>query len=151
MPENALFGYIHWLDLQNSAGVNLDGITVRAGQITGFSQIQTAGELVLYRSRITLTQNETYTGDIALYDCYLDCNGYEFQTSIGGNLEQRDGLVNLDGGTLHVGGDYSMLCNSILQMIQPDDLLQVAGNYYLIILKRDITFLMEQDDFTKEN
>ena len=34
---------------------------------------------------------------------------------------------------------------------QPDDLLQVAGNYYLIILKRDITFLMEQDDFTKEN
>ncbi|MDE6852489.1 MAG: hypothetical protein K2J67_08370, partial [Lachnospiraceae bacterium] len=129
IPETAYFGYIKWLDLQNAAGVNFDGITVRAGQITGFSQIQTAGELVLYQSRITLTQNETYAGDIALYDSYLDCNGYEFRISDGGNLEQRDGLVNLDYGTLHVSGDYSMLCNSILQMIRSDDLLQVAGNF----------------------
>lgn len=83
----------------------------------------------MYESRVTLTRDEEFSGTVTMSDSYLDCNGYEFRTSNGGNLEQTDGLVNLDHGTLYVDGEYVLHCNSILQMIQADDLLQVKGKF----------------------
>ena len=106
--------------MQSSAGVNFGGASLYADQIIGFSKIQSGGVLSLYKSRVTLTQDESFAGTVTMYDSYLDCNGYEFRTSDVGNLEQSNGLVNLDHGTLYVDGEYVLHCNSILQMIQAE-------------------------------
>ncbi len=129
VPDNVLFGEAACIDMRSSIGVDFCGASLKANQIIGFSKIQSGGMLNLYKSRVTLIQDEEFSGIITMSDTYLDCNGYEFRISDGGNLEQTDGLVNLDHGTLYVDGDYILHCNSILQMIQMDDLLQVKGNF----------------------
>ncbi|MDE6853411.1 MAG: cellulose binding domain-containing protein, partial [Lachnospiraceae bacterium] len=129
VPNDVLFGKAACIDMQSSAGVDFRGASLKADQIIGFSKIQTEGMLDLYESRVTLIRNEEFSGSITMSGTYLDCNGFEFRLSGGGTLEQWDGLVNLDHGTLYVDGDYIMRCGSILQMIRPDDLLQVRGNF----------------------
>ncbi len=129
MPEEKEFGPVRRLDMRDAAEVNLNGIVVQAKQIAGFSQLRTSRELVLKDSMVILEQNETYSGNISMFDSYLACNGYTFCITDGGNLEQMEGVVKPDHGTLYVDGNYSMVGNSILQMIQPDDLLQVKGDF----------------------
>ena len=129
VPESQKFGMADCIDVRNSSGVDFGSAAISAGQITGFSGIRADGALVLQDSRITLTQDESYSGDLILYGSYLDCNGYQFCLSDGGTLEQMGGLVNLDYGTLSVDGDYILHGNSILQMIRAEDLLQVRGSF----------------------
>ena len=62
------------------------GASLKADQIIGFSKIQSGGMLTLYGSRVTLTQDESFSGGVTLRDTYLDCNGYEFRISGGGAL-----------------------------------------------------------------
>lgn len=69
----------------------------------------------MYESRVTLTLDESISVRITLRDTYLGCNGHEFRTFNGGNLEQWDELVNLDHGTLYVEGDYILRCKSAAQ------------------------------------
>ena len=73
------------------------------------------------KMNVILSGNEIQTGEMLKL--------HEFCLSGGGTLEQWDGLVNLDHGTLYVDGDYILRCNGILQMIQEDDLLRVKGSF----------------------
>ena len=84
----------------------------------------------MYESRVTLTRDEEFSGTVTMSDSYLDCNGYEFRTSNGGNLEQTDGLVNLDHGTLYVDGEYVLHCSSVSVRTERATYLCLKGGTY---------------------
>ena len=52
----------------------------------------------------TLTEDETYEGDLVFIGDCLDLNGYKLNVT--GNLIQTNGTIKLNGGTLKVEKDY---------------------------------------------
>ena len=120
--------YLRNLRLKNTSE---DGIYFESLYLTGsmdpgdsvYSMGEGAGVL-----GYTLTEDETYKGDLLLTGGLLDLNGHELVVT--GNLIQSSGTLRINAGTLRIGGDYKQTNESgILEMTDPSDSVIVGGNF----------------------
>ena len=86
---------------------------------------------------LQLTQDVTINGDLTLHH-NLDLNG--FQLKVMGKLVHANGLLHINGGKLEVRRDYRQqdrlsdgsfgMSWGILKMVNPQDKMQVNGDFY---------------------
>lgn len=100
----------------------------------------------------TLTQDETFNGDLVLIGDTLDLNGHTL--TVTGNLLQASGNINVNGGTLDVKGDYTMQYRTntdgedivrgsggLLKMVNEKDHVIVGGTFLMSSLHNHEKYL----------
>ncbi|MCH5267591.1 MAG: hypothetical protein J1E62_04520, partial [Lachnospiraceae bacterium] len=128
--KDAEFGSVASIDMRQSDVVSFSCRSIHTMKIRGFSHIKTDesnNALMLCNSSIHLEEDDSYNGDIMLFNSNFDCNGKSFHIS--GSLEQTDSTMILNGGGLYIGKHYSIMGNGYLRMTQESELLHVDGTF----------------------
>ena len=119
---------VQWnnLDMHQAKKVHFTNPIIYAENgMSGFDKIENQ-TITLKNSRISLTGNEEYEGEIVFINSIVNMENYAFHVK--GNVDMISSTLNLNEGTFHTDGLH-FVGKSILQMTNPHDLLWVEGDF----------------------
>ncbi len=117
------------LEITNPSKVYFTDPTLSLEGVSGLQYIEN-DMLVLKDWFVRLQADDVFYGDLTLWDGGLDCNGKKLHVT--GDLTQLSAYVDLNKGNLKIAGDYTINGQSILNMVNAADLLQVYGNFAML-------------------
>lgn len=119
---------VQWnnLDMHQAKKVHFTNPIIYAENgMSGFDKIENQ-TITLKNSRISLTGNEEYEGEIVFINSIVNMENYAFHVK--GNADMISSIVYLEGGIFHTEGLH-FVGRSILQMNDSNALLWVEGDF----------------------